>query len=723
MRKSKPTIAAERSQMEYNEIDQPISSYFGVNTFNAGVMKAKLPKDVYKKLNEFIEKNKKLDIDTANTIAHAMKEWAMENGATHFAHWFQPMTGITAEKHDAFIEPIGDGEVIERFSGKQLVQGEPDASSFPSGGIRATFEARGYTAWDMSSPAFLRKNGSGATLCIPTAFISYTGEALDKKTPLLRSISAVNKSALRVLRLLGNRKSKKIVSNLGPEQEYFLIDKDYFYKRQDLVLTGRTLIGAPPAKGQELEDQYFGSIKERIQVYMHDIERELYKLGIPAKTRHNEVAPSQFELAPIFEEANLAVDHNQLVMDTMVRVAKHHNLACLLHEKPFARINGSGKHVNWSLSDTDGNNMFEPGKTPQDNLQFLVFLIAAIKAVYEYSDILRSSVAYSANDHRLGANEAPPAILSVFLGDQLTKILDDIEKGCISDVCDAAIIDLGLSSLPLVSKDTTDRNRTSPFAFTGNKFEFRAVGSSQSISFPATALNTIVAASLDELADKLEARKEGDIKQAVFDIIKQELKQIKSVLFMGDNYSEEWHKEAAKRGLPNLKTTPEALKALNTEKAKTLFSKYGVLSEVELKSRYHIWLEKYTKDIEIEAKALYDMVTTQVMPSGMKYQKELAESIEAASSVVGNGADLSVQKDFLINVIMLISNINSGLRNLKESYEKGGAIKDEQKKADYYCQEVKTIMNSIRENVDKLESFVDDELWSLPKFWEMLFIS
>jgi glutamine synthetase len=723
MNKLKPIIAAERNYMTNKEIEKPISSFFGENTFNARIMKAKLPKDVYKKLLDIIEKNKKLDIDTANTIAHAMKEWAMENGATHFAHWFQPMTGITAEKHDAFIEPTGDGEVIERFSGKQLVQGEPDASSFPSGGIRATFEARGYTAWDMSSPAFLRKNGSGATLCIPTAFISYTGEALDKKTPLLRSISAVNKSALRILRLLGNKKSKKVISNLGPEQEYFLIDKDYFYKRQDLVLTGRTLIGAPPAKGQELEDQYFGSIKERIQIYMHDIEHELYKLGIPAKTRHNEVAPSQFEIAPIFEEANIAVDHNQLVMDTMLRVAKHHNLACLLHEKPFARINGSGKHVNWSLSDTDGNNMFEPGKTPHDNMQFLVFLIAAIKAVHRYSDILRASVAYSANDHRLGANEAPPAIISVFLGDQLTKILDDIEKGNVSKASDDAIIDLGLSSLPVVSKDTTDRNRTSPFAFTGNKFEFRAVGSSQSISFPATVLNTIVAASLDELADKLEAAKEGDIKQAVFDLIKEELKQIKSVVFMGDNYSEEWHKEAAKRGLPNLRTTPEALMALNTDKAKTLFSKYGVLTEVELKSRYHIWLEKYIKDIEIEAKALYDMVTTQVIPAGFKYQKELAKSVEAVSKVTGSNVDLSVQKDFLTSITNLVSNIKSGLNKLKESYENGISVKDEQKKADYYCQEVKSKMESIRENVDKLETLVDDELWSLPKFWEMLFIS
>lgn len=723
MKKTKPVIAAERNYQIQMEIDRPISSYFGENTFSSRVMKAKLPKDVYKRLTSIIEKNKKLDIETANTVAHAMKEWAMENGATHFAHWFQPMTGATAEKHDAFIEPSGDCEVIERFSGKQLVQGEPDASSFPSGGLRATFEARGYTAWDMSSPAFLRKNGTGATLCIPTVFISYTGEALDKKTPLLRSINAVNKSAMRMLKLLGNRKAKKVISNLGPEQEYFLIDKDYYYKRQDLVLTGRTLLGAPPAKGQELEDQYFGSIKERIQSFMHDVERELYKLGIPAKTRHNEVAPSQFEIAPIFEEANIAVDHNQLVMDTLQRIAKHHNLACLLHEKPFAGINGSGKHVNWSLSDNDGVNMFEPGKTPQDNIQFLVFLTAAIKAVYQYSDILRASVAYSANDHRLGANEAPPAIISVFLGDQLTNILENIESGKVSDVSDNAIIDLGLSSLPLLSRDTTDRNRTSPFAFTGNKFEFRAVGSSQSISFPATVLNTIAAATLDELADKLEAKNKGNIKQAVFDLVKEELKQIKSVLFMGDNYSEEWHKEAEKRGLPNFKTTPEALMALNKENALNLFEKQGVLSNIELKSRYHIWLEKYIKDIEIEAKALYDMVSTQVIPAGMKYQKELAESIAGAAGALGSSVDLSVQKDFLIGLTMLISNIKAASKNLKESYENGGSVKDEQGKAEYFCKQVRTKMDALRVDVDKLEAMVDDDLWAIPKFWEMLFIS
>jgi glutamine synthetase len=723
MKKLIPIIVAERINTSKSETGQPVSSYFGENTFNSKVMQAKLPKNKYSKLFDIIEKNKKLDIDTANAIAHSMKEWAGENGATHYAHWFQPMTGATAEKHDAFIESAGDVEVIEKFSGKQLVQGEPDASSFPSGGIRATFEARGYTAWDMSSPAFLRKSGSGATLCIPTAFISYTGEALDKKTPLLRSISAVNRSALRVLRLLGNKKSKKIISNLGPEQEYFLIDKDFYYKRQDLVLTGRTLVGAPPAKGQELEDQYFGSIKDRIQAFMHDVEKELYKLGIPAKTRHNEVAPSQFEIAPIFEEANIAVDHNQLVMDSLRRVAKHHNLVCLLHEKPFSGVNGSGKHLNWSLSDTDGNNMFDPGKTPQDNLQFLVFLIAAIKAVYDYSDILRASVAYSANDHRLGANEAPPAVISIFLGDQLSKILYDIEKGNIINVTNDTIIDLGLSSLPVLSKDTTDRNRTSPFAFTGNKFEFRAVGSSQSISFPATVLNTIAAAALDEIGDKMELKKEGELKHAVIDIIREELKQIKSVLFVGDNYSKEWHKEAERRGLPNLKTTPEALMTLNSEKARMLFSRYGVLSKVELDSRYHIWLEKYTKEIEIELKTLYDVVTTQVIPAGIKYQKELADSINSVSIAIGNKADLSAEKELLISVTMLLNNIMSGSQKLKEVSEKASFIRKEQEKAEFYSKEIKTEMDSIREDVDKLETLVDDDLWPIPKFWEMLFIS
>jgi glutamine synthetase len=723
MKNISPIFAVERSYSVQKEKDEPISSYFGENTFNSKVMKNKLAKDVYKKLTDIIDKNKKLDIETANQVAHAMKEWAIESGATHFAHWFQPMTGATAEKHDAFIEPIGEGEVIERFSGKQLVQGEPDASSFPSGGIRATFEARGYTAWDMSSPAFLRQNGLGTTLCIPTVFISYTGEALDQKTPLLRSISAVNKSALRVLRLLGNRKSKKVISTLGPEQEYFLIDEDYYYRRQDLVLTGRTLIGAPPAKGQELEDQYFGSIRERIQSYMHDVEEELYKLGIPAKTRHNEVAPSQFEIAPIFEEANIAVDHNQLVMDTMQKVARNHKLACLLHEKPFARINGSGKHLNWSLSDNDGNNMLEPGKTPHENLQFLIFLIATIKAVFRHASLLRASVAHSGNDHRLGANEAPPAIISIFLGEQLTSILDDIEKGNITAATDAAIIDLGISSLPVLSKDNTDRNRTSPFAFTGNKFEFRAVGSSQSISFPATILNTIVAESLDNIAEKIEKKGQADMKTVVLGIIKEEMKEVRPILFMGDNYNGNWHEEAEKRGLLNLRTTPDALKVLESEKSLSLFEKYNVLSRIETKSRYNILVEKYIKDIDIEAKAAYDIISTKVLPAVFSYQEKLASSIQSVKAVLGDDADVTTQKELLKTITELTGRIQIGIKQLKDGCEKSTDMDDDNNRAQYYCYDIKGLMDSIREDADKLETLIDDELWQLPKFWEMLFIS
>lgn len=722
MKRHRKIIAAERDYVIEKSKDEPISSYFGEDTFNAQIMKDKLPKEVYKKIIDISNEGKTLDIETANTVAHAMKEWAIEKGATHFAHWFQPMTGSTAEKHDAFIEFTDSGAVIERFSGKQLVQGEPDASSFPSGGLRATFEARGYTAWDMSSPAFLRKNGIGTTLCIPTAFISYTGEALDKKTPLLRSIRAANKSAIRVLRLLGNKKSKKVISNLGPEQEYFLIDKDYYFKRKDLVLAGRTLIGAPPAKGQELEDQYFGSIKQRVQSYMHDVEEELYKLGIPAKTRHNEVAPSQFEVAPIFEEANVAVDHNQLVMDTLSKVAKEHNMAVLLHEKPFARINGSGKHLNWSLSTNDGTNLFNPGTTPHENIQFLVFLIATIRAVYYNADILRASVASAGNDHRLGANEAPPAIISIFLGDQLTKILEDIEKGTVSEATNNVIIDLGISSLPVLSKDNTDRNRTSPFAFTGNKFEFRAVGSNQSISFPATVLNTIAAESLDIIADKIEARKGDNINQVVIDIIKEELKVIKPVLFNGDNYSEEWHKEAEKRGLPNLKTSVEALKALATDKAFALFEKYGVLSRVEMESRYIIRLEKYIKDIEIEVKALLNMASTQVLPASVKYQNTLAISMINVEKLLGD-TDMGAQKELLKKITLLINSVQSNLNGLKEKLVKSESIHDEKAKAELFCYDIKKTMDLIREDIDTLETIVDDEEWPLPKFWEMLFIN
>ncbi|MBP7737399.1 MAG: glutamine synthetase III [Spirochaetes bacterium] len=722
MKKVTPTIATERTYTVEKEKDLPISSYFGEDTFNDKVMQAKLPKVFYAKLKESIDKGKKLDIETANAVAHAMKEWALENGATHFAHWFQPMTGATAEKHDAFIEISGPGEVIERFTGEQLVQGEPDASSFPSGGLRATFEARGYTAWDMSSPAFLRKNGIGITLCIPTAFISYHGEALDKKTPLLRSVRAVNDSAMRVLKVLGNRKSKKVTSNLGPEQEYFCIDMDYFYKRQDLVLTGRTLMGAPPAKGQELEDQYFGSIKERMQSFMHDVEEELYKLGIPAKTRHNEVAPAQFEIAPIFEEANVAVDHNLLVMDKLQQVARQHNMAVLLHEKPFAGINGSGKHVNWSLSTDDGINLFKPGKTPHDNIQFLVFLLATMKAVLRHSDLLRAAVASASNDHRLGANEAPPAIISIFLGDQLTKILESIEKGVASDASDKSIIDLGISSLPVVSRDNSDRNRTSPFAFTGNKFEFRAVGSSQNISFAATVVNTIIAESLDEVADMIEKRGTENIKHTVMEIMKEELPKVKPILFMGDNYTDEWHAEAERRKLPNMRTTPEALKSLDTEKASKLFEKYKVLSPIELKSRYTIKLEKYIKDIEIEGRALHSMVSSMVLPAAIRFQGEVASSIAKAEKVLG-GVDFSAQKNLLKRIAELIAGIEGSTALLKSRMESNGHGHDYQKAAEFCNSDIKGAMAEIRKQADELEALIADDLWPMPKFWEMLFVN
>jgi glutamine synthetase len=725
MKKTCPIIAAERSYKIEKEKSLPVSEYYGEDTFNIGVMKLKLPGDIYKKIIDAYHEGTILDITTANIVAHAMKEWAIGKGATHFAHWFQPMTGITAEKHDAFIDLTGVSDVLERFSGKQLVQGEPDASSFPSGGIRATFEARGYTAWDMSSPAFIRRNGISTTLCIPTAFISYTGEALDKKTPLLRSNRVVSRSALNILKLLGNTDVKGVYATLGPEQEYFLIDVDYFYKRQDLVLGGRTIVGAPPAKGQELEDQYFGSIKERIASYMHDMEEELFKLGVPAKTRHNEVAPSQFELAPIYEEANLAIDHNQIVMDTMQLVAKKHKLACLLHEKPFAGINGSGKHLNWSMSDNKGNNLLNPGQTPEDNIQFLIFLIATIRAVYKHADILRASVGSYANDHRLGANEAPPAIISVFLGEQLTKILENIESGKVTRATDREIINLGISSLPVVSKDNTDRNRTSPFAFTGNKFEFRAVGSAQSISFPATVLNTIVAESLDDLAEKIKAQcgKDGSINQCVLAVLKKELKEIKAVLFNGDNYTAAWEKEAARRGLPNNKTTPTAIKALATKKALDLFDKYKVLSNVELRSRYLIRVEKYIKDLMIEVKCLNNIIMSQIIPAATAYQKVLSQAINGTRDAIGKGADLSAQQDMLKRITELVNKIYAANKEVLAGVEKAEAVHDEQKKAEMLCSKVKTKMNELRDYVDELEVLVDDELWPMPKFWEMLFIN
>jgi len=724
MKKKEKIVAAEREYRVGRDKTVPVSDYYGEDTFNLKVMRMKLPKETYNKILDAVHDNAVLDLETADIVAQTMKEWAIAKGATHFAHWFQPMTGSTAEKHDAFIDPVRPGEVIERFSGKQLVQGEPDASSFPSGGIRATFEARGYTAWDISSPAFIRRNGIATTLCIPSAFISYNGEALDKKTPLLRSNKAVSEAAVRILNLLGNREVKGVYSTLGPEQEYFLIDKDYYYKRQDLVLCGRALVGAPPAKGQELEDQYFGSIKERISSYMHDVEEELFKLGIPAKTRHNEVAPSQYELAPVFEEANLAVDHNQIVMDTLKAVARRHHLACLLHEKPFAGINGSGKHLNWSLSDNRGNNLLNPGTTPQGNIQFLVFLIATVRAVMRHADILRASVASYGNDHRLGANEAPPAIISVFLGEHLTRILEDIERGRVTKATDHSIIDLGVSTLPILSKDNTDRNRTSPFAFTGNKFEFRAVGSSQSISFPATVINTIVAESLDDLAGKIKASLKGKgVNQAVLDVLKKEIREIKPILFNGDNYSPAWEKEATRRGLPNAKTTPEALPALVTEKALALFERYRVLSPVELKSRYTIYLERYIKDLEIEAKCLHNLCMEHVIPAATAYQATLATALTRTREALGKGVDLRVQETLLRDIVELVGRIYHKDRDIMDALKKAEGHGDEQERAGTLYREVKLRMNELRDCVDALESLVDDEVWPLPAFWEMLFIN
>jgi len=715
-------IASEREYVVTREKEMPVSQYYGEDTFNFDVMRQKLPSNVCKKLIRIIKDGEKLDPEIAETVAHAMKEWAIEKGATHFCHWFQPMTGATAEKHDSFIEVTEDGVPIERFSASQLVKGEPDASSFPSGGLRSTFEARGYTAWDPSSPAFILRSGIGATLCIPTVFLSYTGEALDKKTPLLRSINAINKSAIRVMRLLGNDKATRVFSTVGPEQEYFLIDMDYYYKRPDLVLTGRSLLGAAPSKGQQLEDHYFGSIKERILSYMHDVEEELYKLGIPAKTRHNEVAPSQYEIAPIFEEANIAVDHNHLVMETLKRVAQKHRLAALLHEKPFAGINGSGKHCNWSLADNLGNNLLNPGQSPQDNIQFLVFLTATVRAVYYHADLLRASVASSGNDHRLGANEAPPAIISVFLGEQLTKILHDIEQGVITKATNKAIIDLGLSTLPVLSKDNTDRNRTSPFAFTGNKFEFRAVGSSQSIAFPVTILNTIVAESLDVLADKIES-KGGDVKQAAIDVVRDEIKKIKPVLFMGDNYSKEWEEEAAKRGLPNKKVTVESLPDLVTEKATTLFNKYGVLSPVELEARYTIRLERYIKEMDIEAKTMLDMVMTKIIPAGMRYQSSLASSCMRVADLLGQNAAIDAQKKLCATVAGLNNDLAKEAEVLAQLIEKASNNHDELEKAKEYAYTVKQQMDKLRSKADALEMYTSDNLWPFPRFWEMLFIS
>jgi len=710
------------------ELPKKVSSYFGENTFSLDTMKKHISKPTFEAFKRWMSEGVTISIEQANEIADAMKEWAIAKGATYYTHWFQPMTGLTAEKHDSFISITGPGKVMEKFSGSKLIQGEPDASSFPSGGIRATFEARGYTAWDPSSPAFIIESKLGKTLCIPTIFISYHGEALDKKLPLLRSDEALSKAAIGLLKLFGHKDVKKVFSTCGAEQEYFLIDKNFYNLRQDLVLTGRTLVGAPSPKGQQLEDQYFGTIKERVLNFMFAVAEEAYKLGIPLMTRHNEVAPHQYEFAPIFEESNLAADHNQLLMELMKKVALRHNLVCLLHEKPFAGINGSGKHVNWALADNNGNNLLNPGDTPENNLQFLAVLAAVLRAVYIHADLLRASVALAGNEHRLGANEAPPAIISVFLGDQLTSILDIIEKGTKSKISKKDIVDLGMARLPLFNKDTTDRNRTSPFAFTGSKFEFRAVGSSQNISTPVMIINTIIAESLDHVAELIRKESKGkNFNTAVLRVIAKIVKETKPIRFEGNNYAPEWVKEAKKRGLENIAATSEALKALTKEKNLALFAKYKILSKEEAVARYHIWIHTYNTILEIEANTLNEMVNASVVPAGFEYEKLLADNLEDLARLkkdlglkVGKEA-LEDLKEHLGDVISKIYYVRHNTKNMMKLLNKASGIGHEER-AELYFKELKPLMEHIRKHVDALECVVSDEHWDLPKYREMLFL-
>ncbi len=714
--------------LEKKSQPKSVSSYFGENTFNISTMKEHISESTFNAFKRWMSEGLTITIDQANEIAECMKRWAISKGATYYTHWFQPMTGLTAEKHDSFISMTAPGKVMEKFSGSKLIQGEPDASSFPSGGIRATFEARGYTAWDPSSPAFIIESTLGKTLCIPSIFISYHGEALDKKLPLLRSDEAVSKAAIGLLQLFGHKDVKKVFSTCGPEQEYFLIDKNYYNLRQDLLLTGRTLVGASSPKGQQLEDQYFGTIKERVVNFMFEVAEEAYKLGIPVMTRHNEVAPHQYEFAPVFEESNIAADHNQLLMELMKKVALRHNLVCLLHEKPFAGINGSGKHLNWSLADDKGNNLLNPGETPEDNLQFLAVLAAVLRAVYNHSDLLRSSVAMAGNEHRLGANEAPPAIMSVFLGDQLTSILNMIEKGAKNKVSKRDIIDLGVTKLPKFNKDSTDRNRTSPFAFTGNKFEFRAVGSSQNISTPIAVINTIIAESLDYVADKIKKASSGkDFNAAVLKVIAELVKETKDIRFEGNNYSEDWVKEAKKRGLPNVASTVDALKALEKKENIALFEKYKVFTKEELLARHKIWVDLYNLTLEIEANTLNEMVNSCVVPSGCEYERLLADNLSRLVSLKKEvklkleEAVLDDQKEHLSEVAQKIYYVRRNSKELVKLLEKAAQLHHEEK-AELYFKELKPLMEHIRRHVDALERVVSDEHWDLPKYREMLFI-
>lgn len=700
--------------------DSKLKDLFGINVFNEEVQSQRLPKPVFQALQKTIKQGAPLDPAIADSVANAMKDWAIEKGATHYTHQFQPMTGLTAEKHDSFLTPVGNGRAITEFSGKELVRGEPDASSFPSGGIRATFEARGYTAWDPTSPAYLREGPNGATLVIPTAFLSWTGEALDKKTPLLRSMEALSAQAVRILRLFGNDQVKKVFTTVGPEQEYFLIDKNFFYLRPDLINAGRTLFGCKPPKGQELEDQYFGAIHERIIAYMADAEAELFKLGVPAKTRHNEVAPSQYELAPIFENSNLATDHQMLTMDVLRRVAEEYGLACLLHEKPFAGINGSGKHNNWSMATDTGENLLEPGDTPHDNAQFLVFCVAAIRAVDKYAELLRVTVASAANDHRLGANEAPPAIISIFLGDQLQDVIDQLEKGEAKSTKSGGHMEVGVSVLPKLPRHAGDRNRTSPFAFTGNKFEFRAVGGSQSIAGSNTILNTIVAESLDYIATQLEgAMANGKtLNAAIQALLPGIIKESKKVIFNGDNYTEEWHQEAERRGLPNVRNTVDSLPVIIRKDSIDLLTKYRVYSERELHSRFTILCEGYVKTINIEGQLMSTMARTMMLPACLKYQTVVANAVTATKAA---GVDCSSQLELLKSLTKSISDFQSATTALDKALSHH-ADGDAHAHAKYMRDMVIPCMRTLREIGDHLEMIVDDEYWPLPTYREMLFI-
>ncbi len=695
-----------------------VADIFGEDVFTDKVMQERLPKKVYKALKKTIEEGKELDLATADVIAAAMKDWAIEKGATHYTHWFQPLTGVTAEKHDSFItSPNPDGSVLMEFSGKELIKGEPDASSFPSGGLRATFEARGYTAWDCTSPAFVRHDAAGATLCIPTAFCSYTGEALDQKTPLLRSMEAINQQALRVLRLFGNTTSKKVTPSVGPEQEYFLVDAEKFLKRKDLIFTGRTLFGAMPPKGQELDDHYFGTIRQRIASYMKDVNENLWKLGVTAKTQHNEVAPAQHELATIYSEANVAVDHNQIVMQTLKRVACEHGLKCLLHEKPFAGVNGSGKHDNWSLATDDGINLLEPGKTPHENVQFLLVLACILKAVDKHADLLRESAADPGNDHRLGANEAPPAIISVFLGEQLQDVVSQlISTGMATHSLKGGVLETGVKTLPDLTKDATDRNRTSPFAFTGNKFEFRMVGSRDSVASPNIVLNTIVAEAFCEACDILE--KAEDFDTAVHDLIKQYVGEHQRIIFNGNGYSDEWVAEAERRGLPNIKSMVDAIPALVTEKSIALFGKFGVFTKAELESRAEVKYENYAKAINIEARTMIDVASKQIIPAVIKYTKTLADTINAVTAA---GAETSVQVELLNETSALLSDTKVALAKLSDVTEIAATKAEGEEQARYFHDVVTVAMAELRDPVDKLEMIVDKEMWPMPSYGDLLF--